>query len=219
MGRGGTGVPGWKRTGTCHYRNQRKDDDDFSAWRDYESCREDVQVVGNIGTAYTSVALDTTEKTVTVAEVSSFQLETIETFHPRASAITNITEDHLNRHHTMDEYIRVKERITENQTMDDACVLNYEDEILRAFGEKLIREQKVRVIFFSSQRELEEGIYYRDGEIYLARDGKKELVVRTDDLKILGLHNFENVMTAVAMAYDVACLWRPSVGQSAGFAE
>lgn len=168
-----------------------------------KNCREDVQVVGNIGTAYTSVALDTTEKTVTVAEVSSFQLETIETFHPRASAITNITEDHLNRHHTMDEYIRVKERITENQTMDDVCVLNYEDEILRAFGEKLIREQKVRVFFFSSQRELEEGIYYRDGEIYLSRDGKKELVVRTDDLKILGLHNFENVMTAVAMAYDV----------------
>ena len=84
---------------------------------------------------------------MTVAEVSSFQLETIETFHPRASAITNITEDHLNRHHTMDEYIRVKERITENQTMDDVCVLNYEDEILRAFGEKLIREQKVRVSF------------------------------------------------------------------------
>lgn len=79
--------------------------------------REDVQVVGNIGTAYTSVALDTTEDTVTVAEISSFQLETIEKFHPKASAITNITEDHLNRHHTMEEYIRVKERITENQTI------------------------------------------------------------------------------------------------------
>ena len=96
----------------------------------------EVKVVGNIGTPYTSAALDTTDDTVTVAEISSFQLETIKEFHPAASAITNITEDHLNRHHTMEEYIRVKECITENQTMDDLCVLNYEDEILRPFGEK-----------------------------------------------------------------------------------
>ena len=163
--------------------------------------REDVQVVRNIGTAYTSVALDTTEDTVTVAEISSFQLETIEKFHPKASAITNITEDHLNRHHTMEEYIRVKERITENQTMEDVCVLNYEDEVLRAFGEKLIAEQKVQVLFFSSLRALQDGIYCQDGTIWLAENGEREPVVRTDELKILGQHNYENVMTAVGMAY------------------
>lgn len=163
--------------------------------------REDVQVVGNIGTAYTSVALDTTEDTVTVAEISSFQLETIEKFHPKASAITNITEDHLNRHHTMEEYIRVKERITENQTMEDVCVLNYEDEVLRAFGEKLIGEQKVQVLFFSSLRALQDGIYCQDGTIWLAENGEREPIVRTDELKILGQHNYENVMTAVGMAY------------------
>lgn len=168
--------------------------------KDY--CR-DVKVVGNIGTPYTSVALETGNDSVTVAEISSFQLETIETFHPRVSAITNITEDHLNRHHTMEEYIRVKERITENQTMEDLCVLNYEDGILRAFGEKLEREKKVRVRFFSSCRQLENGIYYQDGAIWLAVRGEKKLVVHTDELKILGLHNFENVMTAVAMAEDV----------------
>lgn len=163
--------------------------------------RKDVRVVGNIGTAYTSVALDTTEDTVTVAEISSFQLETIEKFHPKASAITNITEDHLNRHHTMEEYIRVKERITENQTMEDVCVLNYEDEVLRALGEKLIREQKVQVLFFSSLRALQDGIYCQDGTIWLAGNGEREPVVRTDELKILGQHNYENVMTAVGMAY------------------
>lgn len=163
--------------------------------------REDVQVVGNIGTAYTSVALDTTEDTVTVAEISSFQLETIEKFHPKASAITNITEDHLNRHHTMEEYIRVKERITENQTMEDVCVLNYEDEVLRAFGEKLIAEQKVQVLFFSSLRALQDGIYCQDGTIWLAENGEREPIVHTDELKILGQHNYENVMTAVGMAY------------------
>ena len=74
---------------------------------------------------------------VTVAEISSFQLETIEHFHPKVSAILNITPDHLNRHHTMEEYIRVKELITENQTAEDTCVLNYEDEVLRKFGETL----------------------------------------------------------------------------------
>jgi len=147
------------------------------------------------------VALDTTEDTVTVAEISSFQLETIEKFHPKASAITNITEDHLNRHHTMEEYIRVKERITENQTMEDVCVLNYEDEVLRAFGEKLIAEQKVQVLFFSSLRALQDGIYCQDGTIWLAENGEREPVVRTDELKILGQHNYENVMTAVGMAY------------------
>ena len=162
--------------------------------------RESVFVVGNIGTAYTSKSLEMREDSVTVAEISSFQLETIKEFHPAASAITNITEDHLNRHHTMEEYIRVKECITENQTMDDLCVLNYEDEILRPFGEKLMAEKKVQVMYFSSLRALKDGIYYQDGEIRIAKNGETELLTRTDDLKLLGLHNFENVMVASAMA-------------------
>ena len=79
-----------------------------------------VFVVGNIGNPYTDAALRTDASSVCVAEVSSFQLETIERFHPHIAAITNITPDHLNRHHTMEEYIRVKERIAENQTPDDS---------------------------------------------------------------------------------------------------
>ena len=100
----------------------------------------------------------------------------------------------------MEEYIRVKECITENQTMDDLCVLNYEDEILRPFGEKLMAEKKVQVMYFSSLRALKDGIYYQDGEIRIAKNGETELLTRTDDLKLLGLHNFENVMVASAMA-------------------
>lgn len=107
---------------------------------------DSVYVVGNIGTPYTSVALDTKEETVTVAEISSFQLETIQDFQPAVSAILNITEDHLNRHHTMEEYIRVKELITGNQTKDQVCVLNYEDEVLRAFGES--GQVKAKVVYF-----------------------------------------------------------------------
>lgn len=113
-------------------------------------------VVGNIGIPYTGEALHTRENSVTVAEVSSFQLETILTFHPKVSAILNITEDHLNRHKTMEEYIRVKESITKNQTSSDTCVLNYEDEVLRSFGETL----PLNVVYFSSARELSEGLFW-----------------------------------------------------------
>ena len=113
---------------------------------------DSVFIVGNIGTAWTSRSLETDENSVTVAEISSFQLETIDTFRPSVSAILNITPDHLNRHHTMTEYIRVKELITKNQTPEDTVILNYEDEVLRDFG----IECTPRVIWFSSERELEE---------------------------------------------------------------
>lgn len=86
-----------------------------------QDARESVFVVGNIGTPYTSKALEMKPNSVTVAEISSFQLETIDEFAPKVSAILNITEDHLNRHHTMEEYIRVKELITENQGTEDVC--------------------------------------------------------------------------------------------------
>lgn len=160
---------------------------------------KDVKVVGNIGIPYTSVAADTTEETVTAAEISSFQLETIVDFAPDVSAILNITPDHLNRHHTMEEYIRVKELITGNQTKDQVCVLNYEDEVLRTFGES--GQVKAKVVYFSSLRELPQGIFLRGKEIVL-RAGEKEFVITTTDrLKILGRHNHENTMAAAAMAY------------------
>lgn len=162
-----------------------------------QDARESVFVVGNIGTPYTSKALEMKPNSITVAEISSFQLETIDEFAPKVSAILNITEDHLNRHHTMEEYIRVKELITENQGTEDVCVLNYEDEVLREFGKHLTP----RVVYFSSGRKLDEGIYL-DGNKIILKDGEKEIeVVKTEDLKLLGKHNFENVMAAVAMAY------------------
>ena len=159
--------------------------------------QDSVFVVGNIGTPYTSAALQMKPESVTVAEISSFQLETIHRFHPQVSAILNITEDHLNRHHTMEEYIRVKERIAENQTADEVCVLNYEDPILRNFG----RQMKCKALYFSSERELEEGIFLRDGKIVLRWGGTEQEIVRTEEQKLLGKHNFENIMAAAAMAY------------------
>lgn len=156
---------------------------------------DEVFVVGNIGTAYTGAALDTTEHSAVVAEISSFQLETIDTFHPKASAITNITPDHLNRHHTLEEYIRVKEEICRNQTEEDFCVLNYEDPVLRDFAPRV----KAKVIFFSSLNELEEGLFIRKDRIIWRRNGEETEVIRVKELLLPGRHNYENVMTAVAM--------------------
>ena len=161
-----------------------------------KSSFSDVKVVGNIGIPYTSVALDTREDTVTVAEISSFQLETIENFAPKVTAILNITPDHLNRHHTMENYTAVKESITKNQGRDGICVLNYEDEVLRKFGESL----PLKVIYFSSRRELEEGLFYKDDCIYLAQEGKVTKILPVKELNLLGRHNYENVMAAVAIS-------------------
>ncbi len=158
---------------------------------------DQVFVVGNIGTPYTQAALETTAQSASVAEISSFQLETIDTFHPRISAITNITPDHLNRHHTMEEYIRVKERITENQTEKDTLVLNYEDDVLRGFGQCV----RTNVIYFSSRRMLNRGIYLKDDVIEMNLDGNVRRVISVKELLLPGLHNYENVMTAVAMTY------------------
>ena len=157
---------------------------------------ENTYVVGNIGNPYTSVALETTEDSVIVAEMSSFQLETIETFRPRVSAILNITPDHLNRHHTMEAYIAAKENIAKNQTEEDTCVLNYEDAVTRQFGETL----KAKVLYFSSQRILEEGIYLDGEKIVLSLNGEKTEICTVNELNILGTHNHENAMAAAAMA-------------------
>ncbi len=157
---------------------------------------KDVKVVGNIGIPYTSVAADTTDDTVTVAEISSFQLETIHEFKPVVSAILNITPDHLNRHHTMECYIQTKEDITKNQGKDETCVLNYEDEVLRKFGENV----QTNVVFFSSKRKLENGFYLENENIYYAIDGASTLVINIHELNLLGNHNYENVMAACALA-------------------
>lgn len=157
---------------------------------------EEVYVVGNIGNPYTDTALEATENSVTVIELSSFQLETIEEFKPEVSAILNITPDHLNRHHTMDNYIATKQNITKNQTMSELCVLNYEDEILRTMADRL----KTRVMYFSSARELKDGLYLNGEDIIYAQQGVKQLVCNVNELKIFGKHSYENVMAGVGIA-------------------
>lgn len=156
-----------------------------------------VFVVGNIGNPYTLEACKTTKDTVTVGELSSFQLETIHSFRPQVSAILNITPDHLNRHHTMEAYIAAKEAIASNQTDRDKCVLNYDNEYTRDFAGRC----PAQVVFFSVKEELENGYFLRGNQICLAVDGQvEELLDIRCDMRLVGLCNVENVMAAIAAA-------------------
>lgn len=152
-------------------------------------------VVGNIGNPYTAEVQEMTEDSITVAEISSFQLETIEKFHPDVSAILNITPDHLNRHGSMENYVSIKKKIALNQKETDTIILNYDDPYTRAFGE----ETKAKVVYFSSKEEKPvspDCLYLKDGVIYY--NGEK--VIETGRMKLLGTHNYENVMAAAGMA-------------------
>ena len=164
-----------------------------------KSFYDSVFVVGNIGEPYTAHALETEESSVTVAEVSSFQLETIMDFRPNVSAILNITPDHLDRHKTMECYTQVKESITKNQKDGDTCVLNYDDTVLREFGETL----KINVVYFSSREKLKKGYYLEDGKIVYNYRSKVTEIVDISELKLLGRHNHENVMAAVAISMNM----------------
>ena len=166
-----------------------------------KSFNEKTLLVGNIEIPYTGLALTSEEDGATVAEISSFQLETMHTFCPKVSAILNITPDHLDRHKTMENYIDIKKSIAKNQGEDDYCVINYEDEILREFGKTL----SCNVVYFSSEHELDNGIYYKDNIIYIAKDGKAEEFCDVRETNLVGVHNYENIMAAlgITMSFGV----------------
>lgn len=153
-------------------------------------------VVGNIGYPFTACALRCGEEDVAVAEVSSFQLETITTFHPHIAVMCNITEDHLNRHGTMEEYIRVKERIFENMGQGDYAVLNLDDPIVRGMAERI----PCAPAFFSRRQEVETGAYLEGEEVVFSLNGHKKRVLRADEIRIPGEHNLENALAATALA-------------------
>ena len=156
-------------------------------------------VVGNIGIPYTELCDTTDDDSDTVAEISSFQLETVIDFHPNVSAILNLTPDHLNRHYTFENYGNVKFSITKNQTMDDVTVLNYDDEHTRAMGEKA--KDHCHVVYFSRLEKPVGGVYVEDGDIILEDGDKKINVLAIKDLKLMGAHNVENVLAAVGISY------------------
>lgn len=153
-------------------------------------------VGGNIGVPLVDVVGDYGPEDIIVAEVSSFQLETVESFRPRVAVITNITPDHLDRHGTMEEYTAAKSRIYARQGLGDYTVLNYDDPKTRALADNT----NGKVIFFSRRHILEEGIFVHNGSMLL-RLGKVDTeIMLVKDLAIPGGHNLENALAAAASA-------------------
>ncbi|MBQ8590693.1 MAG: UDP-N-acetylmuramoyl-L-alanine--D-glutamate ligase [Firmicutes bacterium] len=156
------------------------------------------KVVGNIGVAVVKEAIEATDDTWFVTEVSSFQLEPIRDFHPHISAILNLTPDHLDRHKTMEGYTAAKARVFENQGPDDYFVVNKDDAPTWALAETC----KATVVPFSRKEELEFGAYVKDGVIAIKdREGTVHEICGAKELHIPGAHNLENALAAAAIAF------------------
>jgi UDP-N-acetylmuramoylalanine--D-glutamate ligase len=155
-----------------------------------------VLVGGNIGRPLTAEALSFPAEGWVVAEVSSFQLETVEAFRPRVAAILNVTPDHLDRHGSLAAYAAAKARIFRAQEPRDWAVLNADDPGAAA----LAPEVRSRLLWFSRQRAVPRGTYVRDGWVTLRLDGVDHPVGPVDEISLRGLHNLENVLAATACA-------------------
>jgi UDP-N-acetylmuramoylalanine--D-glutamate ligase len=152
-------------------------------------------LAGNIGTPLISRVEQTNDKTVTVVELSSFQLELIETFRPNISVFLNLTPDHLDRHHTLEAYGAAKARVFKNQTETDSAVLNADDPATPACA-----PAKPQVYWFSRKQRVAQGAFVRENEIVFRHDGEEEPVLKLQDIPLAGAHNVENVLAAVAAA-------------------
>ena len=160
--------------------------------------RLNLAVGGNIGLPVVDLVAQSTDETWNVLEVSSFQLETIDTFQPRIAAVLNITPDHLDRHGSFENYAAAKTRITENQTGDDFLVLNAEDKPSQMVAAKT----RARIFWFSGVRRIKQGAFvHGDGVYYIAQEGSTpEPVMPISEIPLRGPHNVENVLAAITMA-------------------
>src|ERR1700733_9088029 len=155
-------------------------------------------VGGNIGLPVIDLVKESTSETVSVLEVSSFQLETIEEFHPHIAAVLNITPDHLDRHGSFESYAAAKTRITENQGPDDFLVLNAEDKATQMVALKT----KAQIFWFSGRRPIKQGAFvHGESILFISREGAKaEAVMPVSEIHLKGAHNVENVLAAVCTA-------------------
>lgn len=160
-----------------------------------------VKVAGNIGLSLSKETDGLPSDAWVAAELSSFQLETVHNFTPAISCVLNLTPDHLERHHTLENYYRAKKNICLQQKEGQFAVLNYDDANIRSWAYDL----RCRVCYFSRRMELPEGAFIRDGSFVVAWDGKEETVCSVKDMKVFGPHNEENVLAAIAVAYMAGC--------------
>ncbi len=152
------------------------------------------QVGGNIGTPLLSLAATSQDDGWTVAELSSFQLETIVDFRPSVALCLNVTPNHLDRYEGFKDYAAAKHRIFMNQTADDVAVLNADDEITASWAAGL----KANVVMFSIRKELDEGLFLRGSELICRSSGKEKVLTTRDEIFLRGLHNVENILAALA---------------------
>ena len=158
-------------------------------------------VGGNIGTPAISLVAQAKPETVVVLEISSFQLETIQTFRPKVAVVLNITPDHLDRHRTFQAYVDAKARIFENQQPSDFALLNEDDETCRTLGGRT----RAQVFWFSRKKEVKQGAWVRDGQI-LFRDGHGQReVMLVSEIPLKGAHNVENVLAGVCGGMLMGC--------------
>lgn len=153
-----------------------------------------VQVGGNIGTALISMVESSREDGWTVAELSSFQLETIKEFHPAVAVVLNVTPNHMDRYESFTDYAAAKHRIFMNQTAGDAAVLNADDEVVASWASGL----RAHVVKFSVRQELEDGLFLRGGELVSRTSSGERVLMLRDEMKLRGLHNVENVLAALS---------------------
>lgn len=161
-----------------------------------KAAKKESLMAGNIGEPLSSLIKEAKKDTIGIFEVSSYQLETVSQFHPSVAAITNITEDHLARHETMEKYIEIKKRIFSNQTESDYTVLNYDDLVLR----KMAEETKAKVLYFSTKQHVD-GAYFEEDVLWLKQGGHVASIMPRSDLKLPGKHNVENALCAICISY------------------
>lgn len=159
----------------------------------------DTRVVGNIGNPIIEQVKTSTENTFFVAELSSFQLETVKELKCHVAGMLNVTPDHLNRHGSLENYGLIKANIFRNQTAEDVAVLNYEDEFVRS----LEKDCKGKILWFSSKRRVSPGLYLKDGQLISTLNGEDEVLFSRKEVALAGDHNMENVLMAMCMAYSV----------------
>jgi UDP-N-acetylmuramoylalanine--D-glutamate ligase len=162
----------------------------------FKNAGKNTYVLGNIGIPISEMALQTRPGDVVVAETAALQLETTETFRPRACTVLNITEDHLNRYGTMENYTNAKAMVFQNQTKDDFCVLNYDNEIARSLAPRV----KSRLLWFSRKCEPGEGAFVRGDDMVFVFEGLEKYICNIKDIRIPGSHNLENALAACALA-------------------
>ena len=153
-----------------------------------------VQVGGNIGKALISVVDTSSDDGWTVAELSSFQLETIRDFRPHIAVVLNVTPNHMDRYETFNDYAAAKHRIFMNQTLDDFAVINADDQTVSSWKSGL----SARIVEFSVRQELPFGVFLKNEELIFKGAGFEEVVLRPGEMKLRGLHNVENVAAAIA---------------------